>query len=225
MQFATNHMGHLELALGLHHALAAAGSARIVSLSSSGHMQCPVLFDDLNFSFVRYPPWLAYGQSKTANVLFAVEAANRWAVDGITANAVMPGAIHTNLQRHVDWDEFVAERRALPGWRLKGSSRARRRRCSSRPRRCWRGVTGRYFDDCNEAPVVGSAARAAAYSTESRPTPSTRRTRTGAGSPPSTCSTRRRSPASRARASRRSGDRTDRRRRAYRFHHLHRGRP
>jgi NAD(P)-dependent dehydrogenase (short-subunit alcohol dehydrogenase family) len=83
-------------------------------------MQCPVLFDDLNFSCLRYPPWLAYGQSKTANVLFAVEAANRWAADGITANAVMPGAIHTNLQRHVDWDEFVAERRALPGWRLKG---------------------------------------------------------------------------------------------------------
>ena len=79
MQFATNHLGHFALALGLHDALAAAGDARIVSLSSVGHLRSPVIFDDLNFTSRPYDPWLAYGQSKTANVLFAVEATRRWA--------------------------------------------------------------------------------------------------------------------------------------------------
>ena len=101
MQFATNHLGHFALALGLHDALAAAGGARIVSVSSSGHLRSPVVFDDLNFSFREYRPFDAYGQSKTANVLFAVEATRRWADDGIRANALMPGGIATPLQRHV----------------------------------------------------------------------------------------------------------------------------
>ena len=100
MQFATNHLGHFALALGLHDALAAAGGARIVSVSSAAHLRSPVVFDDIHFAFRPYDPWLAYGQSKTANVLFAVEATRRWAGDGITANALMPGAIPTNLQRH-----------------------------------------------------------------------------------------------------------------------------
>ena len=73
MQFATNHLGHFALALGLHDALAAEGAARIVSVSSSGHLRSPVVFDDIDFAFrdVR-PVRCAYGQSKTANVLFAV---------------------------------------------------------------------------------------------------------------------------------------------------------
>ncbi len=74
MQFATNHLGHFALALGLHGALAVAGDARIVSLSSVGHQRSPVIFDDLNFTSRPYDVGLAYGQSKTATVLFAVEA-------------------------------------------------------------------------------------------------------------------------------------------------------
>jgi NAD(P)-dependent dehydrogenase (short-subunit alcohol dehydrogenase family) len=100
LQFATNHLGHFNLALGLHSALAAAQGARIVSLSSYGHSRSPIVFDDIHFRRRAYDPWLAYGQSKTANVLFAVEAAKRWADDAITANAVMPGAVRTNLLRH-----------------------------------------------------------------------------------------------------------------------------
>ncbi|HEX4249941.1 MAG TPA: SDR family NAD(P)-dependent oxidoreductase, partial [Pseudonocardia sp.] len=100
LQFATNHLGHFALTTGLHPALAAAGGARVVVVSSKGHMTSPVVFDDLHFAFRLFDPWLAYGQSKTANVLFAVEATRRWASDGITANALMPGAIYTNLQRH-----------------------------------------------------------------------------------------------------------------------------
>lgn len=88
LQFASNHLGHFALALGLHDALAAAGNARIVSLSSRGHQASPVEFNDINFVSRPYDPRLGYGQSKTANVLFAVGATNRWAADGITANAV-----------------------------------------------------------------------------------------------------------------------------------------
>ena len=93
MQFATNHLGHFALAVGLHDALAAAGDARVVSVSSGGHLRSPVVFDDIDFAFRDYDPFAAYGQSKTANVLFAVEATRRWADDGITSNALMPGAI------------------------------------------------------------------------------------------------------------------------------------
>src|ERR1700754_1400178 len=99
-QFATNHLGHFGLALGLYDALAAAGDARVVSVSSSAHLRSDVHFDDIQFDHRPYDPWSAYGQSKTANVLFAVEAAKRWASDGIIANAVMPGGIRTALQRH-----------------------------------------------------------------------------------------------------------------------------
>ena len=74
MQFAINHLGHFSLALGLHDALAADRAARIVSVSSSAHQSSPVVFDDLHFAFRPYEPLLAYGQSKTANVLFAVAA-------------------------------------------------------------------------------------------------------------------------------------------------------
>jgi NAD(P)-dependent dehydrogenase (short-subunit alcohol dehydrogenase family) len=94
-----NHLGHFALATGLHDALAADGSARIVVVSSTGHQVSPVVFDDVNFAFRPYDPWLAYGQSKTANVLFAVGAIRRWAADGITPNALMPDAAYTNVPK------------------------------------------------------------------------------------------------------------------------------
>ncbi|BDZ48047.1 hypothetical protein GCM10025867_02880 [Frondihabitans sucicola] len=92
LQFANNHLGHFALALALHDALAEAGGARIVSLTSTGHLRSDVVFDDLMFERREYDPWLGYGQSKTANSLFAVGVGQRWAADGITANAVHPGA-------------------------------------------------------------------------------------------------------------------------------------
>ena len=118
MQFATNHLGHFALALGLHDALAAAGSARIVSVSSGGHLRSPVVFDDIDYAFRDYDPFGAYGQSKTANVLFAVEATRRWAAEGIFANALMPGGIATPLQRHLP--SHYAEQ-ALDAFRAAGT--------------------------------------------------------------------------------------------------------
>lgn len=104
LQFATNHLGHFALAVGLHGALARGAAerdgARIVSLSSTAHMRSGIDFDDLHFERRSYDPQIAYAQSKTANSLFAVEATTRWASDGIVANAVNPGGIATGLQRN-----------------------------------------------------------------------------------------------------------------------------
>jgi NAD(P)-dependent dehydrogenase (short-subunit alcohol dehydrogenase family) len=101
MQFATNHLGHFDLTTRLHGALAAAGGARVVMLSSSGHLFGPVVFDDIDYRFRSYDPLSAYAQSKTAEILFAVGATQRWANEGVFLNAVNPGAIATGLQRHV----------------------------------------------------------------------------------------------------------------------------
>ena len=148
LQFATNHLGHFALALGLHGALAADGSARIVSVSSSGHMLSPVIFDDLHFAFRPYDPWLAYGQSKTANVLFAVGASARWRGDGITANALMPGAILTRLQRHIGGGLVT------PPERQKTVEQGAATSVLLATSPLLEGIGGRYFVDCNEAAPV-----------------------------------------------------------------------
>ncbi|MGI8902612.1 MAG: SDR family NAD(P)-dependent oxidoreductase [Solirubrobacteraceae bacterium] len=157
MQFATNHLGHFALALGLHDALAAAGNARVVSVSSSGHLNSPVIFDDLTYSFREYSPFGAYGQSKTANVLFAVEATRRWAQDGITANALMPGGIATALQRHVggsDYMERAVERFREAGSALKTVEQGAATSVLLATSPQLEGIGGRYFEDCNQAPMI-----------------------------------------------------------------------
>ncbi len=154
MQFATNHLGHFALATGLHRALAAAGGARIVAVSSSAHLRSPVVFEDIQFNHREYEPWAAYGQSKTANVLFAVEGAKRWADDGITINALHPGGIRTNLQRHVSEEELSRMRQAAsgspaPSWKTVEQGAATSILVATSP--LLDGIGGRYFEDCNEA--------------------------------------------------------------------------
>jgi NAD(P)-dependent dehydrogenase (short-subunit alcohol dehydrogenase family) len=149
-QFATNHLGHFALATGLHDALVADGSARVVAVSSTGHMQSPIVWDDVNFDFRRYDPWLAYGQSKTANVLFAVEATRRWAEDNITANALMPGAIYTNLQRHLDGGGSGT----VPAHLIKTVEQGAATSVLLATSPLLEGIGGRYFEDCNEAETV-----------------------------------------------------------------------
>ncbi|MCI2416888.1 SDR family NAD(P)-dependent oxidoreductase [Saccharopolyspora sp. K220] len=149
-QFATNHLGHFALTTGLHAALAADGAARIVVVSSTGHQTSPVVFDDVNFAFRPYDPWLAYGQSKTANVLFAVEATRRWAADGITANALMPGAIYTNLQRHTGGRGSGR----VPPELIKTAEQGAATSVLLATSPLLEGIGGRYFVDCNETGIV-----------------------------------------------------------------------
>lgn len=142
---------HIALATGLHGALAADGCARVVAVSSSGHQLSPIVWDDVHFAFRPYDPWLAYGQAKTANVLFAVEATRRRADDGITANAVMPGAVFTNLQRHTEGGRGSG---GVPAELIKtvGQGAATAVLAATSP--LLEGVGGRYFADCNEAEVL-----------------------------------------------------------------------
>ncbi|WUH89436.1 SDR family NAD(P)-dependent oxidoreductase [Streptomyces sp. NBC_00433] len=154
LQFATNHMGHFALALGLHAALAEAGSGRIVSVSSVGHINGRVDFGDLHFERRPYDPWAAYGQSKTANILFAVEASKAWAADGITANALNPGRIpSTGLMRHL----ADARTAAAPGTAdsagvsVKTPEQGAATSVLLAASPLLSGVGGRYFEDCAEA--------------------------------------------------------------------------
>lgn len=147
LQFATNYLGHFALALGLHASLAAAGNARVVVVSSSGHLISPVVFDDVNFRYRPYDALLAYGQSKTASVLFAVGAASRWAADGITVNALMPGAIATGLQKHTGGLKTPPE-----GRKSIEQGAATTLFVATSP--LLEGVSGRYFEDSNEAETV-----------------------------------------------------------------------
>ncbi|MBR7621109.1 SDR family NAD(P)-dependent oxidoreductase [Phenylobacterium sp. 20VBR1] len=112
MQIGTNHFGHFLLGVGLTRALMNGSeegrSARLVSLSSGGHRRGGINWDDVHYRTRPYDKWESYGQSKTANALFAVGYHKRFADLGITANSVMPGGIMTPLQRHMAREEMIA---------------------------------------------------------------------------------------------------------------------
>ena len=157
MQFATNHLGHFALTTGLHRWLAAADGARVVAVSSIGHLYGPVVFDDLHYRFRPYDQWTSYGQSKSAIVLFAVGAAQRWAGDGIAVNALMPGNIaSTALMRHLGADDLANLGKetdlTLPPVKTIEQGAATSVLVAASPE--VEGVTGRYYEDCAQAPVV-----------------------------------------------------------------------
>jgi NAD(P)-dependent dehydrogenase (short-subunit alcohol dehydrogenase family) len=109
LQFATNHLGHFQLTLGLWPALVRAQGARVVSVASVGHRFSPVMFDDIDFEHRPYSPWASYGQSKTANILFAVELDKRGQKEGVRAFALHPGGIiETGLVKHIPTETLKA---------------------------------------------------------------------------------------------------------------------
>ncbi|MEU7850764.1 SDR family NAD(P)-dependent oxidoreductase [Micromonospora parva] len=160
LQLATNHLGHFALARGLHDNLRAATAARVVVVSSGAHLAAPFDFDDPQFERRPYDPWSAYGQSKTAEVLLAVGITRRWAADGITANALNPGYIFTNLQRHIDDDTMRAMGAMDEAGNLieadyyKTPAQGASTTVLLAGSPLLDGVGGRYFDDNQEAEVV-----------------------------------------------------------------------
>ncbi|MEV4542672.1 SDR family NAD(P)-dependent oxidoreductase [Micromonospora echinaurantiaca] len=166
LQLGTNYLGHFALARGLHGNLRAAGSARVVTVSSGAHLREAFDFADPQFERQPYDPWSAYGRSKTADVLLATGIARRWAADGITANALNPGYINTNLQRHLDDDTLRAfgvldeagNRVDLPYYKTPAQGAATTVLLAASP--LVEGVTGRYFDDNQEAEVVAGGPEA-----------------------------------------------------------------
>jgi NAD(P)-dependent dehydrogenase (short-subunit alcohol dehydrogenase family) len=169
-QFATNHLGHFQLVARLWPALVAAGGARVIAVSSRGHRFSPVHFDDLNFARRPYEPFAAYGQSKTANSLFAVELDRRGRTEGVRAFAVHPGTIiDTELIRHID-AEAIRAAGALddndqpvrdPERQLKtvGQGAATSVWCATSPQLDARG--GVYCENCDISPVVTAEDEAA----------------------------------------------------------------
>ncbi|MCE0536349.1 SDR family NAD(P)-dependent oxidoreductase [Kineosporia rhizophila] len=107
-QFAVNHLGHFALTNRLWPALRAGSGARVVAFSSLGHRFGGIRWEDPHFDSGDYDKWIAYGQAKTANVLFAVHLDALGASSGVRAFALQPGTIDTGLVRHLEQSEMVA---------------------------------------------------------------------------------------------------------------------
>jgi NAD(P)-dependent dehydrogenase (short-subunit alcohol dehydrogenase family) len=112
-QLAINHLGHFQLTARLWPALQRAQGARVVALSSRGHSRAAVDFDDPHFQRRPYDKWIAYGQSKTANALFAVALDARGEAHRVRAFSVHPGAVMTELVRSLPGEELDVIRSAL----------------------------------------------------------------------------------------------------------------
>ena len=157
-QFGTNHLGHFVLINRI--AALIRDGGRLINLSSLGHRYSNVNFEDPNFVKTPYKPFIAYGRSKTANILFAVAFDQRHRSRGVRAAAVHPGVIHTELARHVDASEIekiieqrnqqlAAEGKTLFQWKTIPQGAATS---------VWAGVVapadqigGRYCEDCHVA--------------------------------------------------------------------------
>ena len=168
LQFSNNHLGHFALANALRGALVEGAQAsgtpsRLVSLSSTGHHFSPVVFDDVMFERREYDPWSAYGQSKTANSLFAVGVTQRWADDGVLANAVHPGGILTPLQRHLPKQEMLdrgwIDEDGTPNPAFKSTQQGAATSVFVAVHPLVEGVGARYFEDVAEAEPFREDAR------------------------------------------------------------------
>lgn len=166
MQFATNHLGHFQLAARLWPALVKAEGARVVSVSSRGHRIDGIDFADPNFETRPYDKWKAYGQSKTANVLFALELDKRGEEHNVRAFSLHPGSILTDLARHLSDDELRGmgaldeEGNRIPAERTSHMKTVQQGAATS----VWcavspqlEGIGGVYCEDADIAPVAESA--------------------------------------------------------------------
>jgi NAD(P)-dependent dehydrogenase (short-subunit alcohol dehydrogenase family) len=120
LQFGTNHLGHFVLVNRLLPLLKASAPSRIVNLSSAGHFASGIIWDDPNFETNEYSKMDAYGQSKTANILFTVELERRYGDAGVHAWAVHPGMVMTDLARSFTKDDFgdLASRAKKSGMKM-----------------------------------------------------------------------------------------------------------
>ncbi len=166
--FATNHLGHFQLVARLWPALRQAKGAPVVSVSAWGHRQSPVVFEDPNFEHRDYNPWLAYGQSKTANILFALALDERGKAEGVRAFSLHPGSIvGTGLQRDISDEELrkagVIDENGKPildpakDLKTVEQGAATSVWCATSPQ--LDGMGGVYCQNCDIAPLVDEAKR------------------------------------------------------------------
>jgi NAD(P)-dependent dehydrogenase (short-subunit alcohol dehydrogenase family) len=154
-QLVTNHLGHFQLAARLWPALRKANGARVVSLSSRGHIRSGIDFDDPNFERHPYDKWIAYGQSKTATALFAVALDTRGEADRVRAFSVHPGAVITELMRSMSDEEIraaVDRSRGISAFKNTEQGAATSVWCATSPQ--LDGMGGVYCEDCDIAEAV-----------------------------------------------------------------------
>jgi NAD(P)-dependent dehydrogenase (short-subunit alcohol dehydrogenase family) len=161
LQFAVNHLGHFALTNRLWPALTAGGGSRVVAYSSRGHKFSGIRWDDPRFAN-GYDKWLAYGQSKTANALFALHLDALGESAGVRAFSLHPGGIRTNLQRHVSRDDQVqlgwidANGTELIHWKSPEAGAATAAWAATSPRLA--GMGGVYLEDCEVAEITDPGA-------------------------------------------------------------------
>ncbi len=180
LQFATNHVGHFQLTGRLWSALTAAPEARVVVVSSRGHRFSPVVFEDIGFERRPYERWAAYGQSKTANVLFALALDRRGQASGVRAFSVHPGGIlDTQLAKHLSREELLTagaiDDQSRPvidpfnGLKTVAQGAATQLWCATSPR--LRGLGGLYCEDVDVAPLITAQSQSDWKQTASRSQP------------------------------------------------------
>ncbi|MDR0242207.1 MAG: SDR family NAD(P)-dependent oxidoreductase [Burkholderia sp.] len=157
-QMAVNHLGHYALVNRLWPVLAHGHGARVVAVSSLGHRLSPIRRDDMQFVH-GYDKWLAYGQSKTANALFAVQLDALGARFGVRAYSLHPGKIATPLQRHLTLEEMMAQ-----GWvdahgvpidpTFKTPAQGAATQVWAATAPCLADIGGVYCEDCDVAAVT-----------------------------------------------------------------------
>jgi NAD(P)-dependent dehydrogenase (short-subunit alcohol dehydrogenase family) len=159
-QFGTNHLGHFVLVNRIAPLFRAGG--RLVNLASAGHRFADVDLDDPNFDVGAYDPWVGYGRSKTANVLFAVEFDRRHKARGVRATAVHPGGIRTELSRHMteaDEERLIGAINAshkaagLPPFVYKTIPQGAATSAWAAAVADADAIGGRYCEDCHVAPI------------------------------------------------------------------------
>jgi NAD(P)-dependent dehydrogenase (short-subunit alcohol dehydrogenase family) len=165
-QFGTNHLGHFVLVNRIVSLMKP--SSRLVNLSSAGHRYSDVDLDDPNFERTPYDPWVGYGRSKTANILFAVEFDRRHKENGIRATAVHPGGIQTELSRHIGEEgirqlveRINAQTRAAgePDFKFKTIPQGAATTVWAAAVAPADEVGGRYCEDCHVAAIEPDAAK------------------------------------------------------------------
>jgi NAD(P)-dependent dehydrogenase (short-subunit alcohol dehydrogenase family) len=151
LQFGSNHLGHFLMTCLLAPALRRGAPSRVVSVSSRGHHLSPVVFDDIQFERRPYDKWLAYGQAKTANVLFAVGLDRRLGGHGVHANALHPGAIVTELGRHLQPEDLQFLRARNPTMQFKSVEAGAATSVFAATAPELEGRGGLYLEDCHVA--------------------------------------------------------------------------
>jgi NAD(P)-dependent dehydrogenase (short-subunit alcohol dehydrogenase family) len=163
-QFSANHLGHFQLTCRLWPALVAAQGARVIALSSYGHRRAGIDFHDPNFERREYDPWIAYGQSKTANALFAVALDSIGQRQGVRAFSVHPGGIVTDLMRHMSQAQIdaseIMDKAGRPIIDPENNKKTPQQGaattvwCATSPQ--LNGMGGVYCQDCDIAPALPS---------------------------------------------------------------------